>query len=54
MYKLISCWVFIITVCLSFVGVLSFAQGLDSASSGWEKVHKEAMAKVEEAEKEAE
>ncbi len=53
MYKLISCWVFIIIVCLFFVGSLSFAQGLDSTPSGWEEAHKEAMAKVEEAEKEA-
>ena len=53
MYKLISCWVFIIIVCLFFVGSLSFAQGPDSTPSGWEKAHKEALAKVEEAEKEA-
>lgn len=50
MYKLISCWVFIIIVCLLFLGSLSFAQGQDS---GWEKVHKEAMVKLEKAEKEA-
>ena len=54
MYKLISCWISIIIVYLFFVGASSFAQGLDSASSGWEKAHEEAMAKVEAAEKEAE
>ncbi len=37
MYKLISCWVFIIMFCLFFVGSLGFAQGSDSKSSGWEK-----------------
>jgi len=51
-YKLISCWVFIIIVCSLFTGSLSFAQGLDSVPSGWEKAHKDALAKVEAAEKE--
>lgn len=36
MYKLISCWVFIIMFCLLFVGSLSFAQGPDSRPSGWD------------------
>ena len=42
-YKLISCCVFIIIICVFFVGSLSFAQGLDSIPSGWEKIHKEAV-----------
>ena len=40
MYKLISCWVFIIIVCLFFVGSLSFAQGPDARPSGWDKGEK--------------
>ncbi len=40
MYKLMSCWVFIIIVCLLFVGSLSFAQGADSRPSGWDKGEK--------------
>ncbi|MHC4322237.1 MAG: hypothetical protein ACYST3_08180, partial [Planctomycetota bacterium] len=48
MHKLISCWVF---VCLLFVGSLNPVQGQES--SGWEEAHKEALAKVEAAEKEA-
>ena len=52
MYKLISCWGFIIIVCLLFVGSLGSAQGQDYIPSGWEKVHKEAIEKVEAAEKE--
>ena len=47
MYKLISCWVF---VCMFFVGSLSPAQGQES--SGWEKAHKESLARVEAADKE--
>jgi hypothetical protein len=35
-----SCWVFIIIVCLFFVGSLSFAQGPDSRPSGWDKGEK--------------
>jgi hypothetical protein len=51
-YKLISCWVIIIIVCLFFVGSLSFAQGLDSSSSGWakaEEADEDANVKAEEA-----
>ncbi len=40
MYKLMSCCVFVMIVCLFFVGSLSFAQGLDSRPSGWDKGEK--------------
>ena len=46
-YKLISCWVF---VCMLIVGSLNPAQGQES--SGWEKAHKESLARVEAADKE--
>ncbi|MHC4270500.1 MAG: PEP-CTERM sorting domain-containing protein [Planctomycetota bacterium] len=35
MYKIITCWVFIV-VCLFFVDSLSFAQGPDFRPSGWD------------------
>ena len=47
MYKLISCWVF---VCMLIAGSLNPAQGQES--SGWEKAHKESLARVEAADKE--
>ena len=40
MYKLISSWVFIVIVCLFFVGSLSFAQGPKSRPPGWDKGEK--------------
>jgi hypothetical protein len=46
-YKLISCWIFVFML---FVGSLNPAQGQES--SGWEKAHKESLAKVEAADKE--
>ncbi len=40
MYKLISSWVFIVIVCLFFVGSSSFAQGPDFRPRGWDKGEK--------------
>jgi hypothetical protein len=35
MYKIIKCWIFILIVCLFFVGSLSFAQGPNFRPNGW-------------------